>query len=127
MRFNTFFLDSEHERYQHGWFPDCEAPKEDIKAKTADLQNKAKQGALNFPRQKKDGSLKAEQLAQQHQEQKKKKSTSVSLWDHLKMQAARVTLFQSFSYHPDLNKVCLLPVFVYFILLTGSYHCEIDF
>lgn len=109
MRFNTFFLDSEHERYQHGWFPDCEAPKEDIKAKTADLQNKAKQGALNFPRQKKDGSLKAEQLAQQHQEQKKKKSTSVSLWDHLKMQAARVTLFQSFSYHPDLNKNVLRP------------------
>merc|ERR1719427_2167385 len=28
MRFNTFFLDSEHERYQHGWFPDSEIPRD---------------------------------------------------------------------------------------------------
>jgi len=63
----------------------------------------------NLGKHKKDSSLKAEQLAQQQKEQKAKKSSSVSLWDYLELQLSKFTLFQSFSYHPNLQKGVLQP------------------
>lgn len=100
MRFNTFFLDSEHERYQHGWFPDSEQ-----KPKEKNSVVKLPPTKANLGRSKRDAILKAEQLAQQQREQKQKKSKSVSLWDYLELQSTKLTLFQSFSYHPNLQKV----------------------
>ena len=102
MRFNTFFLDSEHERYQHGWFPERELGlKEEVKQKVISSLG-------NVSRARKDAAiLKAELLAQQQAEQKKKKNASVSLWDYLETQTEKLTLFHQFSYHPDLNKVRL--------------------
>lgn len=94
MRFNTFFLDSEHERYQHGWFPDSELPR-DPSASMRSMNN----GAAKGP------NMKAEMLIQQQLEQQKKKLTSVSLWDHLDTQSKKFTLFNSFTYHPNLSKV----------------------
>ena len=110
MRFNTFFLDSEHERYQHGWFPDSESNPGASPNKTNTSANNAgsvvKSKTNNVVRNKKDSStIRAEQLAQQQLEQKKKKSTSVSLWDYVDSQAEKYTIFQSFSFHPKLNKV----------------------
>lgn len=100
MRFNTFFLDSEHERYQHGWFPDSEQKPTEKNSVVKLPPTKA-----NLGRSKRDAILKAEQLAQQQREQKQKKSKSVSLWDYLELQSTKLTLFQSFSYHPNLQKV----------------------
>lgn len=98
MRFNTFFLDSEHERYQHGWFPDSEDHNTSKQNTDGSLRK-----AAGMVRNKKDTNLRAEQLAQQQMEQKKKKSTSVSLWDYLDSQAKKFTLFQSFAYHSQVH------------------------
>ena len=112
MRFNTFFLDSEHERYQHGWFPDSEGnpntsspgtKKADTVVSGGGSSLKAK--TSNVGRNKKDANLRAEQLAQQQREQKKKKSKSVSLWDYVDNQAEKYTIFQSFSFHKKITKV----------------------
>lgn len=97
MRFNTFFLDSEHERYQHGWFPDSEIVRNPLS-----FENKASSTKSNSGRQ---NNIKAEQFAQQQLEQQKKKSTSVSLWDYLEDQSRKFTLFNSFTYHPNISKV----------------------
>jgi len=59
----------------------------------------------NLVRNKKDAALRAQQLADQQREQKKKKSSSVSLWDYLDTQSNKYTIFQSFTYHPNLHKV----------------------
>ena len=102
MRFNTFFLDSEHERYQNGWFPDSEK----VNPITVKSDTSVK-GKTNLVRNKKEANLRAEQLAQQQAEQKQKKSSSVSLWDYLDIQGNKYTLFQSFLYHPNLHKVSI--------------------
>ena len=111
MRFNTFFLDSEHERYQHGWFPDSDPNSSSPATKKADTTAKGGSGnslkakTSNVGRNKKDTNIRAEQLAQQQREQKKKKSTSVSLWDYVDNQAEKYTIFQSFSFHANITKV----------------------
>ncbi|XP_047135249.1 myotubularin-related protein 13 isoform X1 [Hydra vulgaris] len=104
MRFNTFFLDSEHERYQHGWFPDS-----DVRLNEEHTQ-KLISSLGNVSRARKDAAiLKAELLAEQQAEQKKKKNASMSLWDYLDIQSEKLTLFHQFSYHPELSKGVLQP------------------
>lgn len=105
MRFNTFFLDSEHERYQHGWFPDSEQKQHSSSSSPIKVDSGSLKAKTNLVRNKKDAALRAQQLADQQREQKKKKSSSVSLWDYLDTQSNKYTIFQSFTYHPNLHKV----------------------